>query len=62
MGYKMEFSGLEGWFMGALLLALPFVILTVMVKLFLSEKLPTTGHVPHRDPGPGPQALRPAEG
>jgi predicted membrane protein len=41
MSYKMEFAGLEGWFMGALLMALPFVILTVFVKLFLSETLPT---------------------
>ena len=49
MGYKMEFAGLEGWFMGAVLLCLPFVILTVMVKLFLSERLPTSGHVPHRE-------------
>jgi predicted membrane protein len=37
MSYKMEFAGMEGWFMGGLLLILPFVILTVMVKLFLSE-------------------------
>jgi len=42
MSYKMEFAGLEGWFMGAVLLALPFIILTVMIKLFLSEKLPTS--------------------
>jgi predicted membrane protein len=41
MSYKMEFAGLEGWFMGAMLLALPFVILTVFVKLFLSETLPS---------------------
>ena len=41
MSYKMEFAGMEGWFMGAVLLALPFVVLTVFVKLFLSEKLPT---------------------
>jgi hypothetical protein len=41
MGYKMEFAGLEGWFMGAALLILPFVILTVFVKLFLSERLPS---------------------
>ena len=41
MGYKMEFAGMEGWFMGAVLLCLPFVILTVMVKLFLSERLPS---------------------
>lgn len=59
MSYKMEFAGLEGWYMGAVLMILPFVILTVFVKLFLSEKLPTGGHVPHRDTGP--QSLRPAE-
>ncbi len=41
MSYKMEFAGLEGWFMGGVLLVLPFVILTVLIKLFLSEKLPT---------------------
>ena len=43
MGYKMEFAGLEGWFMGAVLLALPFITLTIMIKLFLSEKLPSSG-------------------
>jgi hypothetical protein len=32
--------------MGAILLSLPFVILTVLVKLFLSERLPTSEHVP----------------
>jgi predicted membrane protein len=42
MSYKMEFAGMEGWFMAAIIFALPFVILTVLVKLFLSEKLPTT--------------------
>jgi predicted membrane protein len=42
MSYKMEFAGLEGWFMGAILLGLPFAILTVMIKLFLSEKLPSS--------------------
>jgi predicted membrane protein len=51
MGYKMEFAGLEGWFMGAVLLCLPFVVLTIFVKLFLSESLPTEGYVPHREPG-----------
>ena len=50
MGYKMEFAGLEGWFMGAVLLALPFIILTVMIKLFLSEKLPSSA-VPDPDAG-----------
>ena len=39
MTYKMEFAGLEGWYMAAVLLTLPFIILTVFVKLFLSEKL-----------------------
>jgi predicted membrane protein len=58
MAYKMEFTGLEGWLMGAVLLLLPFVILTVFVKLFLSERLPTSGHVPRRDAGP--PSLRPA--
>jgi predicted membrane protein len=43
MSYKMEFAGLEGWFMGAVLLALPFIILTVFIKLFLSEDLPLGG-------------------
>ncbi len=52
MSYKMEFAGLEGWYMSAVLLCLPFVILVVFIKLFLSERLPTTGHVPHREPGP----------
>jgi hypothetical protein len=42
MSYKMEFAGLEGWFMGAVLLSLPFIILTVMIKLFLSERLPAS--------------------
>ena len=48
MGYKLEFAGVEGWFMGVILLSLPFVILTVLVKLFLSERLPTSEHVPAR--------------
>ena len=43
MSYKMEFAGLEGWAMGAVLFFLPFIILTVFIKLFLSEKLPGTG-------------------
>jgi predicted membrane protein len=48
MSYKLEFAGVEGWFMGLILLSLPFIILTVMIKLFLSERLPTSGHIPHR--------------
>lgn len=35
MSYKMEFAGLEGWFMGAVLFCLPFVLLTFFIKLFL---------------------------
>jgi hypothetical protein len=37
----------EGWLMGVVLLSLPFIILTVLVKLFLSERLPSSGHTPH---------------
>ncbi len=44
MSYKLEFAGAEGWFMGLVLLSLPFIILTVMTKLFLSEKLPVSSH------------------
>lgn len=51
MSYKMEFAGLEGWFMGAVLLVLPFILLTVMVKLFLSERLPSAP--PWEPPGHG---------
>ena len=48
MTYKMEFAGLEGWYMGAILLALPFIIMIVFVKIFLSEKLPSTAPLePH---------------
>jgi Ni/Fe-hydrogenase subunit HybB-like protein len=47
MGYKLEFAGVEGWLMGAVLLGLPMIILTVMIKLFLSERLPSSEHVPH---------------
>jgi Ni/Fe-hydrogenase subunit HybB-like protein len=46
MGYKLEFAGVEGWFMGLILLSLPFIILTVLIKLFLSERLPSGGHAP----------------
>lgn len=48
MSYKFEFAGAEGWLLGVVLLALPFIILTVLIKLFLSERLPTEGHLPHR--------------
>jgi hypothetical protein len=47
MSYKFEFTGGEGWFMGVLLLILPFIILTVLVKLFLSERLPSSEPGPH---------------
>ena len=32
--------------MGVILLSLPFIILTVLVKLFLSERLPVSDQVP----------------
>jgi Ni/Fe-hydrogenase subunit HybB-like protein len=35
MSYKMEFAGLEGWFMAGIMLALPFAILGVFIRLFL---------------------------
>jgi predicted membrane protein len=48
MSYKFEFAGAEGWFLGLVLLSLPFLILTVLIHLFLSERLPTSGNIPHR--------------
>ena len=49
MSYKMEPWGMEGWLMSGILLALPFIILTVMVKLFLAERLQESGHVPQAE-------------
>ncbi len=48
MSYKMEFSGQEGWLLGAAIMCLPFIILTVLVKLFLSEseQLQPCEHLP----------------
>jgi Ni/Fe-hydrogenase subunit HybB-like protein len=46
MSYKMEFAGQEGWLISAVIMCLPFIILTVLVKLFLSERLQTSEHVP----------------
>jgi Ni/Fe-hydrogenase subunit HybB-like protein len=51
MGYKLEFAGVEGWFMGAILLSLPFIILTTCVKLFLAER--PAGSAPAPPGGPG---------
>jgi Ni/Fe-hydrogenase subunit HybB-like protein len=59
MGYKLEFTGVEGWAMGLVLLSLPFIILTVLVKLFLSEKLPSNGHMPHDTEIPLERELQP---
>jgi len=47
MSYKMELTGMEGWLVGMAVTALPFIILVVMLKLFLSERLPTAGHAPN---------------
>ncbi|HEV2209291.1 MAG TPA: NrfD/PsrC family molybdoenzyme membrane anchor subunit [Verrucomicrobiae bacterium] len=44
MSYKMEPWGMEGWLMGAILMVLPFIILTVFVKLFLDERLMASSH------------------
>jgi predicted membrane protein len=52
MSYKMEFAGQEGWLISAVILCLPFIILTVLVKLFLSEQLPPAGHAPQNRPAP----------
>jgi len=49
MSYKMEFAGQEGWLISAIILCLPFIILTVLVKLFLSESLPVSEHEPNRN-------------
>jgi Ni/Fe-hydrogenase subunit HybB-like protein len=46
MSYKMAFAGQEGWLISAVILCLPFIILTVLVKLFLSERLPSRSHIP----------------
>jgi Ni/Fe-hydrogenase subunit HybB-like protein len=48
MSHKMDFAGMEGWFMGAVLLALPFIMLTVLVKLFLAERLPEGQGAPYQ--------------
>jgi predicted membrane protein len=48
MSYKMEFAGMEGWLMGGLLMILPFIILTIMVKLFLSDS-PRSPGAPHAE-------------
>jgi len=37
MSYKTEFAGQEGWLLAAVIMCLPPIILTVLVKLFLSE-------------------------
>ena len=39
MSYKMQFTGMEGLLMGLAVLALPFIIFVVMVKLFLPERI-----------------------
>jgi predicted membrane protein len=46
MAYKLEFAGVEGWLMGVVLLSLPFIILTTLVKLFLIEGGPAGKHNP----------------
>jgi Ni/Fe-hydrogenase subunit HybB-like protein len=45
MSYKMEFTGAEGLWLPAVLIVLPFIILTVLIKLFLAPELPTAENV-----------------
>ena len=45
MSYKMELAGSEGWLLSLALLALPFLVLTVLVKYFLARDLPTIENV-----------------
>ena len=44
MGYKINFMGSEGLLLGGVILILPFIILTVLVKLFLDTRLPASEH------------------
>jgi predicted membrane protein len=54
MSYKMEFAGQEGWLISAVIMCLPFIILTVLVKLFLSERLPSSEPGSHAAAPAGP--------
>ncbi len=48
MSYKTEFAGQEGWLLAAVIMCLPPIILTVLVKLFLSDskELQPSEHLP----------------
>jgi len=51
MSYKMEFAGLEGWFMSGVLFCLPFVLLIMLIKLFLPKEPVLSGQtLPLREP------------
>jgi Ni/Fe-hydrogenase subunit HybB-like protein len=45
MSYKMELAGSEGWLLSMFLLILPFIFLTILVRLFLAPRLPTIENV-----------------
>ena len=45
MTYKMEFAGLEGWWLAGFLLCLPFIFTGIFVKFFLATDLPTAENV-----------------
>ncbi|MDE3067644.1 MAG: polysulfide reductase NrfD [Verrucomicrobiota bacterium] len=47
MSHKFDFTGGEGWLMGLFLLILPFIILAMLLRLFLSERLPSSEPGPH---------------
>jgi predicted membrane protein len=49
MSYKMDFAGQEGWLISAVIMCLPFIILTVLVKLFLSEQLQPSAHLSEKN-------------
>jgi Ni/Fe-hydrogenase subunit HybB-like protein len=44
MSYQLDFLGAEGFLLGGVILILPFIILTVLVKLFLDTRLPVSEH------------------
>jgi Ni/Fe-hydrogenase subunit HybB-like protein len=46
MTFNMEFTGHEGWLLAMVVLSIPFILLSILVKLFLDPRLPSAGHEP----------------
>ncbi len=46
MSYKLEFTGVEGWLMSAILLALPFLVLAFLIRYFLADRQPAGRQAP----------------